>query len=65
MKKGIICIILTVALLLSLIACGKSEDMKDGGTNMGPEASYDYSSVGGTPGDAEVGSFIENEFISA
>jgi Ca-activated chloride channel family protein len=62
MKKGIICIILMAAMLLSLAACGKMKDM-DGGMNMAPEASMDNSTVGGTPGDAEAGSFIENEFI--
>ena len=63
MKKGIICIILVAAMLLSLTACGKSKDEVDGGMNMAPEASIDNTTVGGTPGDAEVGSFIENEFI--
>ena len=51
------------AMLLSLAACGMSKDEVDGGMNMAPEASMDNSTVGGTPGDAEVGSFIENEFI--
>ena len=63
MKKGIICIILMAAMLLSLAACGMSKDEVDGGMNMGPEATIDNLTVGGTPGDAEVGSFIENEFI--
>ena len=62
MKKGIICIILMVAMLLSLAACGKGMEDKDGGMNMAPEAGMDLT-VGVTPGDAEVGSFIENEFI--
>lgn len=63
MKKGIICIILMAAMLLSLAACGMSKDEVDGGMNMGPEATIDNLTVGVTPGDAEAGSFIENEFI--
>ncbi len=62
MKKGIICIILMAAMLLSLAACGMGKDKEDGGMNMAPEAGMDLT-VGVTPGDAEVGSFIENEFI--
>lgn len=51
------------AMLLSLVACGMSKDEVDGGMNMGPEATIDNLTVGVTPGGAEVGSFIENEFI--
>ena len=64
MKKGIICIILTVALLISLCACGMGMDKEmEDGMNMAPEASYDEL-VGMTPTNGEIGSFIENEFIS-
>jgi len=64
MKKSIVCVILMIALLLSLVSCGKSEDFKgDEFDNIisGQEMVLD-SSIGVT--NSENGEiFVENEFI--